>query len=273
MGPDWFTVIAQIINFLVLVALLKRFLYGPIVRAMVRREAEITARFEDAAKKADDARQERERYESLMEEFAKTREVMRVEAREEADTLRKELLAKAREEVARSRTQWLESFRRERDSLFRSLRRHVCEQVCAVSRGILTDMADASLEERMAACLEQRIRDLGTERREELAGHFRIPGQEVVVRSAFEMSTEARRKVIKILESLDADTGTVRFEVEPSLICGIDMRAGGRSLAWNLEEHLGDLEDLLVEKMADSVPGESGRNDGGSERRIDEHGS
>ena len=38
MGPDWFTVIAQIINFLILVALLKRFLYGPIIRAMERRE-------------------------------------------------------------------------------------------------------------------------------------------------------------------------------------------------------------------------------------------
>lgn len=273
MGPDWFTVIAQIINFLVLVALLKRFLYGPIVRAMDRREAEITARFEDAAKKADDACHERERYESLMEEFAKTREVMRVEAREEADTLRKELLGKAREEVARSRTQWLESFRRERDSLFRALRRHVCEQVCAVSRRILTDMADASLEERMAACLEQRIRDMETEGREQLAGHFRTPEQKIVVRSAFEMSTEARRKIIRILESLDADTGTVRFEVEPTLICGIDIRAGGRSLAWNLEEHLGDVEDMLVEKMVDSVTGELAGSVGRSEPRRDEHGS
>jgi F-type H+-transporting ATPase subunit b len=134
-------------------------------------------------------------------------------------------------------------------------------------------MADASLEERMAACLEKRIRDLGTERRGELAGHFRAPGQEVVVRSAFEMSTEARRKVIRILESLDAYTGSVRFEVEPTLICGIDIRAGGRSLAWNLEEHLGDVEDMLVEKMVDAVTGEPAGNAGRSEPRSDEHGS
>lgn len=62
MGPDWFTVIAQIINFLILVALLKRFLCGPIVRAMDRRKAEISARLDTSASKIAEAEQERERY-------------------------------------------------------------------------------------------------------------------------------------------------------------------------------------------------------------------
>ena len=40
---DWFTVAAQAINFLILVLLLRRFLYGPIVKAMDDREAAINA--------------------------------------------------------------------------------------------------------------------------------------------------------------------------------------------------------------------------------------
>ena len=44
MQVDWITTIAQIINFLVLVYLLKRFLYGPIVSAMIHREAHIAER-------------------------------------------------------------------------------------------------------------------------------------------------------------------------------------------------------------------------------------
>src|SRR5512135_1691282 len=105
MGPDWFTVIAQIINFLILVALLKRFLYGPIVRAMDRREEEIASRLDAAAKKSVDAEQERERYETLARELAEAREEMRAGAREEAEELREDLLEKAREEVGRSRAQ------------------------------------------------------------------------------------------------------------------------------------------------------------------------
>jgi F-type H+-transporting ATPase subunit b len=268
MGPDWFTVIAQIINFLILVALLKRFLYGPIVRAMDRREEEIAARLADAAKKAVDAEQGRERYETLARELTEAREEMRVRAREEADALRNELLEKAREEVDRSRAQWRESFRGERESFLRSLRRHVCEEACTVARSVVTEMADSSLEERMAVCLERRIREMGTGEREELSGHFRASGEEIVVRSAFELSTEGRMALVRAVNSL-TDAATLRFEVEPSLVCGVEIFAGGRSLAWNLEEHLEDLEEKLVEAMGKG----SGVNGGDSSLRTVDHGN
>jgi F-type H+-transporting ATPase subunit b len=48
---DWFTVVAQIINFLILVALLKHFLYGRIIKAMDQREERINSRLEEAKKK------------------------------------------------------------------------------------------------------------------------------------------------------------------------------------------------------------------------------
>jgi F-type H+-transporting ATPase subunit b len=268
MGPDWFTVIAQIINFLILVALLKRFLYGPIVRAMDRREAEIYARQDAAARKIAEAEQQRERYETMLRELAEAREAMRAVAREEADVLRRELLEKAREEVDRNRSQWLESFRGEQESFLRSLRRHVCEEACTVARTVVTEMADASLEERMAACLERRVREMGTEKREELSGHFRASGREILVRSAFELSSEARNALVRTVNSL-TDAASLCFEVVPALICGVEIVAGGRSLAWNLEEHLEGLEERLVEAMGKGT----GVNGGDSPQRTDEHGN
>ena len=59
---DWFTVIAQIINFLVLVALLKRFLYGRIIKAMDQREEKIAFRLADAERKRNEAEQEAQAY-------------------------------------------------------------------------------------------------------------------------------------------------------------------------------------------------------------------
>jgi F-type H+-transporting ATPase subunit b len=268
MGPDWFTVIAQIINFLILVALLKRFLYGPIVRAMDRREAEIAARQDAAVLKITEAEQERERFETLTREFAEAREAMRARAREEADELRREFLEKAREEVESSRAQWRESFRGERESFLRSLRRHVCEEACTVARRVVTEMADSSLEDRMAVCLERRIRDMGAEEREELSGHFRASRRDIVVRSAFELSTEGRTALVRAVNSL-TDAATLRFEVETSLLCGVEILAGGRSLAWNLEEHLDALEERLVEAMGKGT----GVNSDDSPHRTDDHGN
>jgi F-type H+-transporting ATPase subunit b len=261
MGPDLFTVIAQIVNFLILVALLKRFLYGPVVRAMDRREAEIAARLDDASRTAAEAESARERYENLAHELSEAREEMLTQARVEADAVRRELLEKTRDEVEQSRVRWQESFRGERESFVRSLRRRVCEQVCAVSRTVLAGMSDTSLEQRMAVCLERRIRGLGAEEREELSAHFRAAEGEMVVRSAFAMDPEARETVLRTVKSL-ADGVHLRFEVDPSLVCGIEILAGGRSLAWNLEDHLGNLEERLVEVVG--IPPQTGNDETGS---------
>ena len=285
MGTDWFTIIAQIINFLILVALLKRFLYGPIVRAMDRREAEISSRLNVASEKTAEAEKERARYEGLASELAGNRDAMLTKARDEVAALRQSLLENARQEVDRNRSQWQESFRREQASFLLALRRHVSQEVCAVAHQVVTEMADASLEERMAICLERRIRELDETERAKLAAHFLLAGQEIVVRSAFEMNPEARKTIFGALHDLTvvaaetggysgsgdhdpclpveadvAGSGGVRFEVEPALVCGIEIVSGGRSLAWNLEEYLDEMEQRLLEAI--------GKGSGGGEKEI-----
>ena len=48
MNINWFTVIAQVINFLILVWLLKKFLYKPILNAIDEREKKIADKIKDA---------------------------------------------------------------------------------------------------------------------------------------------------------------------------------------------------------------------------------
>ena len=60
---DWFTVGAQIVNFLILVWLLKHFLYKPILNAIDAREKRIAAELADADTKKADAEKERTDFE------------------------------------------------------------------------------------------------------------------------------------------------------------------------------------------------------------------
>ena len=56
---DWFTVAAQVVNFVILVWLLKRFLYQPILHAIDAREQRIALSLADAAAKEAEARTRR----------------------------------------------------------------------------------------------------------------------------------------------------------------------------------------------------------------------
>jgi len=238
---------------------------------MDRREAEIASRLDAALEKTVDAEKERERFEGLARDLAGNRDEILARAREEAAVLRQGLLENARNETDRTRAQWQESFRRKQESFLQSLRRHVSQEVCAVAHLVVTEMADASLQERMAICLERRILGLEDAERVKLVAHFLSPGQEIIVKSAFEMNPEARRTVFRALHGLtelglepesfsltgdhdprlpdDADMaegGRVHFEVDSSLVCGIEIRSGGRSLAWNLEDYLDEMEQRLL---------------------------
>ncbi|MEO5958542.1 MAG: F0F1 ATP synthase subunit B, partial [Opitutaceae bacterium] len=66
---DWFTVGAQVLNFLILVWLMKRFLYKPILNAIDAREKKISAELADAESKRAEAMKDRDEFQQKNEEF------------------------------------------------------------------------------------------------------------------------------------------------------------------------------------------------------------
>ena len=71
---DGFTVAAQTLNFLVLVWLMKRFLYKPILDAIDAREKRIALALADAAAKKTEAQQERDEFQKKNEVFDQARD-------------------------------------------------------------------------------------------------------------------------------------------------------------------------------------------------------
>ena len=69
MKINWFTVIAQIINFLILVWLLKKFLYKPVLDAIDAREKKIVSRLEDAKTKKEEAKKEQDEFNEKNKQF------------------------------------------------------------------------------------------------------------------------------------------------------------------------------------------------------------
>ena len=99
MHLDWFVFFCQIVNLLILVYLLKRFLYGRIIKAMDTREAKIAAIFADAEKSKEEARLAAEKHDQRLQELEDRYQGMLNKAREDAETHRRELMDKARDEV------------------------------------------------------------------------------------------------------------------------------------------------------------------------------
>ncbi len=250
---DWFTVFAQIINFLILVWLLKRFLYRPILNAIDAREKHIALALADADAKKIEAQQECDEFQCKNATFEKQRAVylsqMMVEVKEE----RQRLLDAARQEsdVLRSRQQ--QAWVREQQSLNDVLSRNVREEVFAIARKTLTDLAGATLEERVVDVFLRRLHELNDGDRVELKSVFKASPRLLYVRSAFTLSAVHCTRIEAVIKEILGEERAVQFEIVPALISGIELSSDGHKLAWSIADYIFSLKQSLDERLKPEI--------------------
>ena len=99
MDINWFTVIAQVINFLILVWLLKKFLYKPILDAVNEREKKITDQLKDADAQKATAQKEQDDFKKKNDDFDQQKKALMDTAVTETNTQREKLLEDAKNEA------------------------------------------------------------------------------------------------------------------------------------------------------------------------------
>ena len=242
---DWVTVAAQIVNFLILVGLLRKFLYAPIIRSMDEREAKIADRLDDARRSKETAQQEAEEYRERNKELDAKRAEMMQEAKTEAEQLRKELVQQARSEVEEKKQAWLETTAREQDAFLSDLRIRAGDRILAISRQALADLANRQMERQVVEVFLEALE--GTDPAE-LGDFDRSEGEDVgglTVSSAFELQDDLRDQLMQKIREWIGQPVRLDFTVSRELLSGIELRSNGRKIVWNLKEYLDSLEQSI----------------------------
>ena len=249
---DWFTVVAQALNFLILVWLLKHFLYKPILNAIDAREKRIATELADADAKRAEACQERDEFKHKNEEFDQQRTALFTKAEDEATAERQRLLDEARKESDALRTKWQEALRSEHQSLREELSRRTREEVFAIARKTLTDLATPSLEGQMTDAFICRLREMSSEEREGLQSTFKAASTPAIIRSTFDLPAAQQRAIESVVKDVLAIETQIQFETAPDLVSGIELTANGHKIAWSIGHYLASLkesvDDLLKER-------------------------
>ncbi len=248
MHIDWLTVAAQIANFLVLVFLLKRFLYGPVTAAMARREQRIADRLAEAAARDETASQKAAEYARKLETFEHERARRVAEAEEAADRVHRERLEAARAEIEATEERWRADLAREQREFAGELRRELATTAQAIARRVLADLADADLEEHMVRMLLSRLDGLEPAVRGALAH-----SEAITIATSRELQPARRAKVTEALHaSLGAKT-PVTYRQSADLVCGIEVLAGGQRIAWSVADYVEPLAARIHDRLASAA--------------------
>jgi len=239
---DWFTVIAQAVNFIILVWLMKRFLYQPILSALDAREKRIAAELADADARKAEAGKEREDYRRKNDEFDRERAALLSQATDAAAAERRRLLDEARKDADGLRAKLQDTLSTEYRGLHEEIARRTQAEVFAVARKTLADLAGASLEERMAEVFVRRLREMDRDEKARLASTLKSPELPVLVRSAYGLTSAQRASIEDTIRDALAAENPVRYEVVPNLVSGIELILQGQKVAWSIADYLVSLE-------------------------------
>jgi F-type H+-transporting ATPase subunit b len=233
------TFLFQVVNFLVLVYILRRLLYQPLREAIDRRR-EANAR---AQAEAEAARREaaalKESLDRQVAELDRTRTALFREARDRAEAERQAASAKAEAAIRRRHEESEQQLARERDEALRSLHGELVRSAVEMAGRLLSEAADSTLQRPLAARLVEELRRVPDDERRRLREEW-DDGEAAVLETADEFNGDVLRDLGGAIEALAGRPLEVSMQVRRDLLGGVRLRIGGHvwdaSMAGRLEE-------------------------------------
>ena len=250
MQIDWVTVAAQLVNFLVLVWLLHRFLYRPIAKAMVRREERIKEELTAAEREQASARAEAARLAAERHDLEQRREELLAQTQNEAHQLRLELERVAREEVDSKRAAWQAELSEDKAAFLSSMRHHAESAMRILAEEAMDELAHADLDERIASVFIDRLETIGESDRTRLLSAIEKAEGSATLESGAELSADIRRRLTRAVHELVGREVAVAYVADRDLLFGIRLRAGGQTIEWTLDSYL----DRFAESLRNVFP-------------------
>jgi F-type H+-transporting ATPase subunit b len=129
------------------------------------------------------------------------------------------------------------------------------DQVFAIARKTLTDLATVTLEERVGEVFTRRLRQMDSKGKEELGAALKSSPEASLVRSAFDLPDQQKEAIQNALNETFSSAIRVRYEVDADAISGIELSANGQKLAWSISSYLDAFDENLAKLLdAQSAP-------------------
>jgi len=258
MEIDWFTIGAQIVNFLVLVWLLKRFLYQPVLNAIDQREKRIAAALDDAVSSKAEAAIERDALQAKSAELENQRAGLLAQAVADADAERTRLSKAARAEVEITNKQQRSALVLDAANLSAEIARRAQSEVFAISHKALADLADETLEAQLTRSFVRKLEALDKADTATVAQMLTSTRAPAVIRSAFALTSAQKARIGKAFSAALGIDAQLEFEIDADLISGIELVGGGQKLAWSVADYLKTLEKSVGDLMGRDALGTGG---------------
>jgi F-type H+-transporting ATPase subunit b len=245
MSFSWSTFALQSINFLVLVWVLKRFLFKPIRTIVAQRKAEITRAQEEAQAALQKAEQARKDFERRQSQLDAQRQRVMDEGRAALDDERLRMLETARTDMEKLKSAALKQLDEERESAARDVLDKTVQVAVQLAENLLRQFAGPKLDEVILEQVLRHLDHLTDAERAALLGQLAHDGGQLTVTTASPLDAEGQSKWRVALTQRLGGSPRIVFSIDQDLIAGTELKFPHAVLHFNWRRALAQAQREL----------------------------
>ena len=243
------TFILEVINFLVLVWILKHFLYRPVLDVIAKRRDAIAEELDSARRTREEADAVKSQYAGRLTKWETERQSAREALRGELASERERLLADLNAELRQEREKATAITERERSAMRRRDQEWALRLGAAFASRLLGSLAGPQLELSLVSLFATSLARLSVGDRRAITHEWKPGESRIVVTTAYPMDAATQQRLkTSVSESLDLDRPRWRFDVDSELVAGIRVEIGPKVLRASIRDELS-----LFSELADVV--------------------
>lgn len=244
MELSWTTFVLEIINFLVLLWILKRFLYRPILEVIDQRRKAIEEKLDDARHVRDEAQALKDQYRNRLAEWDREQRAARDALSREITEDRARRLAAVSDEIEQEKEKARIARERQLTDDRRAAEAQALLQGAEFSSRLLAGACGPDLEARLLDLLLRELDEVSDQRLARLREQSRQPPARIEVKSAFPLSAEYRSRLDTALHHLAGVQVPIDFSCDETLLAGLHVTIGAWVLAANVRDELRAFAEL-----------------------------
>jgi len=235
---NWFTLVAQIINFLILLWLLNKFLYKPVLKALDEREARIASIISDAESVKLNAMKELDNYSAKKIAIDKERDSIIQTFRMAAEKERIQIIENAKNTAQQLIDNQNNALYNEQNSFYNTASDELIEQIVKITEKSITDLSDTSLESHIVNKCINNVKLIPDNEREMILELLRNCNNQIIIKTSSPLDNTIFLQLQESLKTIFGASITVHWESASHLLCGIELLIGTYKLSWNAKDYI-----------------------------------
>ena len=245
MELNWSTFLLEILNFLVLVWILKRFLYQPVLDVIARRRAAIENKLAEAEQLHTDADALKDQYENRLSSWQQERRQAMDKLRHEIEQSRLKQLGDLKQELAREEEKIRVAGSRKEKQLLREIEQRALHQAAEFASRLLAEAAGPELENRLLDLLLDGLSTMPADQISALGSKWGELPERILVSSAYALADDKRHRLEDTLSRVTGLSIPVHYEQDAELLAGLNITIGAWVLQLNVRDELRGFTELF----------------------------